>query len=365
MLDPLAIRKLDIYIIKKFIGTYFFAIALIISIAVVFDISEKIDDFIEKEAPLKAIIFDYYMNFIPYFANLFSSLFTFIAVIFFTSKMAYNTEIIAILSSGVSFRRLMYPYFISALIIAIFATTLSNFIIPPANRERLEFEDKYIKNPYRNKDRNIHKQVLPGHFIYMESYNTRNDIGYKFSYESLENGELKSKLMADYIKWDTSSNKWNIRNYYIRDIAGDTEKITTGQSIDTTLNGITPEDFRRRDNFAERMTFRELRDFIDQQRLQGASNINVWLIEKHIRFSYPFSTFILTLIGVSLSSRKVRGGMGMHIGLGVLLSFSYIIFMRFSTMFAVSGYFSPFIAAWIPNVIFALIGIFLYRIAPK
>ncbi len=360
----LGIKKIDLYIIKKFLGTYFFAIIIIISIAVVFDISEKIEDFIEKSAPAKAIAFDYYLNWIPYFANLFSSLFTFIAVIFFTSKMAYNTEIIAILSSGVSFRRLMYPYFISALVIALMSFVLMAYIIPPANAIRKDFEYKYIKNPVRNTDKDIHRQIEPGLFVYMRSYNTSNDVGYKFSMERFEDGVLKSKLLSDYVKWDSTTAKWTIKNYYIRDIDSLNEVITTGASIDTTLN-MYPEEFKRMQNFTETMNLPRLNDYIEQQYMQGADNVTELLIDKYSRFSYPFSTFILTLIGVALSSRKVRGGIGMHIGFGLLLSFSYILFMRFTTMFAISGSMNPLFAVWVPNIFYSIISIFLYRLAPK
>ncbi|OFX25778.1 MAG: hypothetical protein A2041_00715 [Bacteroidetes bacterium GWA2_31_9b] len=357
-------KKIDVYIIKKFLGTYFFAIALIVTIAVVFDLSEKVEDFLEKEAPLKAIVFDYYMNFIPYFANLFSSLFTFIAVIFFTSKMAYNTEIIAILSSGVSFRRIMLPYFISAFVIALFSFVLMAYIIPPANAVRLDFTYKYIKNPIQNTEKDIHRQVEPGLFIYMKSYNATNDIGYKFAMERFENGQLKSKLISEYAKWDTSINKWTIKNYFIRDIDSLKENISYGTSIDTTLN-LLPEDFKRYAQYVETMNLPQLNNYIEEQKMQGADDVISLLIEKYSRFAYPFSTFILTLIGVSLSSRKVKGGIGMHIGLGLLLSFSFILFMRFATMFAISGSMNPLFAVWLPNIIYTFIALFLYRLAPK
>lgn len=357
-------RTIDTYIIKKFLGTFFYTLVLIISIAVIFDISEKMDDFIEKEAPFKAIVFDYYMNFIPYFANLFSSLFTFIAVIYFTSRMAFNSEIIALLSSGISFNRLLVPYFISASVIAIFSFVLNSFVIPPANEVRLEFEDTYIRNPYRNFDRNIHKQIMPGVYIYMENYNNIYDIGYKFSIEKFEDGLLKSKLMSDYIKWDTTINKWQINNYYIRNIDGIKETIETGKRIDTTLN-ITPADFIRRISAVEKMDYFQLNDFIDEQILQGADDIEPYLIEKYKRFSIPFATFILTLIGVSVASRKIKGGIGLHIGIGIFISFAYILFMQFSTVFAVSGNVNPLLAVWIPNIFFTFVSIFLYRIAPK
>lgn len=358
------LKILDFYIIRKFIGTYFYAIILIVGIAVIFDLAEKMDDFFSKGAPIKSIIFDYYLNFIPYFANLFSSLFTFIAVIFFTSKMAYNTEIIAILSSGVSFKRILVPYFVSATIIAIFSFMLTSFIIPPANRIRLEFENTYIKKQYRNTDRDIHRQVRPGIYIYLNSYNSSSNIGYKFSMEHIVDGKLISKLISESIKWDTTINKWVASNYHIRTYSDSLETVVSGSKIDTTIY-LTPSDFSRRLKIAETMNMFELDDFIEEQKMQGAENVDFYLIEKYGRFAYPFSTFILTVIGVALSSRKVRGGIGLHIGLGLALSFSYILFMRFSTMFSIGGSISPAVAVWIPNILYAIIAFVMYRLAPK
>lgn len=358
------LKILDIYIIRKFVGTYFYAIILIVGIAVVFDVAEKMDDFMGKGAPLSAIIFDYYLNFIPYFANLFSSLFTFIAVIFFTSKMAYNTEIIAILSSGVSFKRMLFPYFVSATIIALFSFLLNSFVIPPANRTRIEFENAYVKKALKSTERNIHRQVRSGIFIYMQSYNTNSEIGYKFTMEKIVDGKMESKLISDYIKWNPENSKWTVNNYHIRNYTDKGEEVISGEKIDTTIY-IDPSDFSRRLNIVETMNMFELDEFIDQQRLQGAGNIDFYLIEKYSRVAYPFSTFILTLIGVALSSRKVRGGIGLHIGLGLALSFSYILFMRFSTMFSVGGSIPPLIAVWIPNLLYAVIALILYRLAPK
>ncbi len=364
MKEPFRIRIIDLYIIRKFIGTYFYAIILIVGIAVIFDISEKLDDFMEKGATLHDIIFKYYLNFIPYFANLFSSLFTFIAVIFFTSKMAYDTEIIAILSSGVDFRRMMYPYFISATIIAIFSFLLTSFIIPPANAVRIDFENTYIKRPYQNSERNIHRQVRPGIYVYMEAYNSYSKVAYKFSIERFEDGLLKSKFFSDYARWDSTKNKWTAQNYYIRNYQDEGENIVYGDVIDTSVY-ITPKDFNSRLNIIETMNMFQLNDYIAQQKLQGADTVEYLLIEKYSRIAYPFSTFILTLIGVSLSSRKVRGGIGLHIGLGLAISFTFILFIRFSTMFAVGGNIPPGIAVWIPNILFAFIAAGLYKMAPK
>lgn len=353
------LRTIDIYIIKKFLGTFFYAIALIISIAMVFDISENLDEFISKDAPLSAIVFDYYLNFIPFFANLFSSLFTFIAVIYFTSKMAYNSEIIAILSSGVSYRRLMRPYMIGAFIIALFSYTLGNYIIPPSNKKRIDFRNTYIDSNRSYMERNIHRQLYPGTFIYMQSYNTSNDVGYKFTIEKFDEGKLKSKLEADYIKWDREDKKWVINNYVIRDIDGYNETITTGTKMDSTLN-MTPEDYRVVKNIVETMTLPKLNEEIKDMKLRGVNSIE-FEIEKHKRMSGPFSAFILTLIGASLASRKVKGGIGLHLGLGILFSFSYIMFMQISTVFAISGSLPPILAAWIPNLLFGGIAAYLYR----
>ena len=356
---------IDWYIIRKFLGTFFFTIALIVAIAVIFDLSEKIDDFLENSAPFKKIIFDYYLNFIPYFAVLFSPLITFISVIYFTSRMAYNTEIIAILSSGVSFKRLLVPYFVAAFFLTLFSFVLNNFVIPHANARKLSFEETYYHNaPKVVRERNIHKQVEPGIFVYLESFNTLTNTGRKFSIEKFEDGKLVSKLLSDDIKWDSTKNKWHVRNYYIRDFTDEHQVVREGRDLDTTIT-LTPGEFRRRDNAVEAMNLGELNQFVREQKLQGAADIDLYLIEKHRRFSFPFSTFILTLIGVSVSSKKVKGGIGMQLGIGLLISFSYIVFMQFSSQFAISGAFSPFIAMWIPNIIFAVISVFIYRLAPK
>lgn len=359
-------KKLDSYIVKKFLGTFFFAIVLIISIAVVFDIVEKIDDFAEKGAPMKAIIFEYYLNFIPYFANLFTPLFVFIAVIFFTSKMAYDTEIIAILSSGVSFNRLMYPYFIGALTIAIISYMLGGFIIPPANKTRLNFENVYIKNKKEESRSNIHMQISPGVFAYIGSkFNQHSKSGNNFILEKFENNLLISKLTARTITFDSTTNKWIANNYTIRTFKeGRDSEIKVGIKIDTTLN-MRPSDFKVERKFHETMNNIELNQYINEQRSRGVGNIEEFVIENYSRTASPFSAFILTLIGVSLASRKIRGGMGLHIGIGIGLSFIYILFMTVSKTFAISGGTNALFAVWLPNIVFTAIGIYLYYRAPK
>lgn len=358
------ITTLDKYIIKKFIGTYFFAILLIIGIVIIFDISEKIDDFVDNEAPLEVIIFNYYSNFIPYFMNMFSPMFVFIAVIFFTSKLAANSEIVAMLAGGISFKRLMYPYLISAFAIAAFSLALNLFVIPPANKGRLAFEQEYIKKKYESTGKNLHYQISPGNFMYVESFSRWNNTAYKFTLETISEHNIKSKLSAESAQWDTTKNCWKLRNYHLREYIGSSEIIKTGKSLDTTLV-ITLDDFYRKKNVVETLNYVELNDLIDMQQMRGDQMVKYALIEKHTRFAMPFSAFILTIIGVSLSSKKRRGGIGLNIGVGIALSFSYILFLRFSQMFVHTGTLPPSIALWLPNVIFAIVAIFLYRIAPK
>ncbi|MDA3927443.1 MAG: LptF/LptG family permease [Prolixibacteraceae bacterium] len=364
MRDFRLLKKLDIYIIRKFLGTFFYAIGLIISISIVFDLSENIDEFIENEAPFRAIVFDYYLNFIPYFANLFSGLFTFIAVIFFTSKMAFNSEIIALLSSGVSYNRFLRPFMISAFVIAAFSYSLGNYIIPPANRKMIDFKYDYIKKKSANRDRDIHRQIEPNVYIYMERFDSNNDYGRKFSIERFEDRKLVSKLNSDFIRWDREKKTWTITNYVIRDIDGYKETITKGSRIDTTL-AIYPEEFKTKKEDIECMNFFDLLNYIDQQKLRGVDAIEQYEVERHRRAAVPFSSFILTIMGVSLASRKIRGGLGLHLGFGILGAFTYIMFLQVTKTFAISGTISPMLSMWLPNIIYAVIAFFLYRWASR
>lgn len=357
-------KKLDIYIIKKFLGTFFFSISLLIVIVVVFDISEKIDDFIEKEAPLKAILFSYYLNFIPYFVNLFVYLFTFIAVIFFTSKMASGSEVIAILSSGISFWRFLWPYFISAVFLGIMSFYLANFLIPRTNKKMMAFEKLYIRNPYQYREKDIHMQIVPGTFVYMESFNNQANTGYKFSLEQFKDNQLVFKLNADQIVWDSITGIWKIKNYFIRKTDGRNEILLNGKVKDTVIN-MNPADFTLILDDIKTMNYSELRAFIAKEKLKGSMNIKDYEVEKHKRIAFPFATLVLTLIGVSISSRKIRGGIGMHLGLGIAITFSFILFLQISTVFATRGNLTPWLAVWIPNILFGILGIYLLRIAPK
>ncbi len=357
-------KILDKYISKNFLTTFFLALVLIILISVVFDITEKMDDFIERHSPFREMVFDYYLNFIPYFANLFTPLFVFIAVIFFTAKMAMRTEIVAILNSGVSFRRLLMPYMACAIFIGGMNFYFNGWLIPHANKTRLEFENKYIGSPVPSNDRNFHRQVSPGVFFYIESYNTRMNIGSHFSIEKIKNGSRYYFLNSDQVTWDSIKQNWRIDNYYIREINGMHESIRSGTHLDTVLS-MSPKDFKRRDDIIDAMDSPTLNAFIREQQLQGSGKINTYLNEKHRRISGPFATLILTLIGVSLSSRKVRGGIGLQIGVGMLLGFAYILFMQITKTFSESSIIPPFVAMWLPNIIFLCIALSLVRYAPK
>ena len=359
------VRKLDRYIIVKFLGTYFFAIALIISIAVVFDINENIDKFINNNAPVKAIIFDYYMNFIPYFSNLFSPLFVFIAVIFFTSKLAENSEIIAMMSTGMSFKRLMRPYMISAAIIAALTYGLGAYVIPKGNVTRLDFEDKYRKKKKQDFVRNVQLEVDSGVIAYLGRYDGRSNTAYSFSLDKFVDKKLVSHLTAKRAVYDTTSvHKWVLKDYMIREMEGMREKITTGKQLDSIIK-MQPQDFLIMKGQQQTMTSPELKEYIANQKRRGFANIKEFEIEYHQRIAMSFAAFILTAIGLSLSSKKVKGGMGMNLGIGLALSFSYILFQTVSATFTVNGNTPPIVAVWIPNILYAIIAVYLYRKAPK
>ena len=359
------IRRLDWYIIKKFLGTYFFAIALIISIAVVFDANENIDKFINNKAPLEAIVFDYYLNFIPYFSNLFSPLFVFIAVIFFTSKLAENSEIIAMFSTGMSFKRMMRPYMISAAFIALITYFLGAYIIPEGNITRLDFENRYKGKKKQEYVRNVQLEVDSGVIAYIERYENYNKTAYRFSLDKFKDKQLVSHLTARSATYDTTSvHKWTLKDYMIRHMDGMRETITKGDRLDSIIK-MEPQDFLITRGQQQTMTSPKLNEYIIKQKQRGFANIKEFEIEYHQRIAMSFAAFILTIIGVSLSSQKVKGGMGLNLGIGLALSFSYILFQTVSSTFAINGNTPPILAVWLPNILYTFIAIFLYRRAPK
>ena len=357
-------RKLDLYISKKFITTFFMALLLIICIVIIFDISEKVDYFVKNEAPIKAIILEYYLNFIPYFINMFSPLFVFITVIFFTSRMAANSEFIAMLSGGISYVRILMPYVACAIFIAMLSLGLNLYVIPKSNVTRTQFEEKYIKAK-NTKFSNVHYQLSPGQFVYVESFSRWNNTAYKFTLETIEDNKLKSKLEADSAVWDSTRECWRLRNWFIRDYASGLEDhITSGAKKDTVIE-LTVTDFYRNDKTVQTLPIKDLNQLIKTQNMRGDANVMFAEIELHNRYAMPFSAIILTIMGVCLSSRKRRGGIGWNLGIGIGLAFSYILFQRFAQMFVYTGAMPAAIALWIPNFLFALITVFLYTKAQK
>lgn len=361
------ISRIDRYIIVKFLGTYIFSIALIISIAVIFDINERIDKLTQSHAPLKRIVVDYYMNFIPYFSNLFSPLFVFISVIFFTSKLADNSEIIAMKSTGMSFRRLLRPYMITAALIAATSFLLGAYVIPRGNVARVNFENRYIKKKNIASVDNVQLQVSPGVVAFISHFDMNTKSGYGFSLDKFVDKKLVAHLTAQTIRYDTLSAEryhWKLNMYSIRTLKGLREKLSSGAAMDTIIS-MEPSDFMYTSNQQETLTLPELKEYIQRQKERGAANISPFEVEYHKRFATPFAAFILTLIGVSLSCEKRKGGMGLSLGVGLALSFSYILFQTISATFAINAGWPAMISVWIPNIIFIMIALYLYRKTPE
>lgn len=361
------IKKLDWYIIKKFLGYYFFSIALIISIAIVFDFNENLSKFTEHHAPARAIIFDYYANFVPYFANLFSALFVFVAVILFTTKLASNSEIIAILASGVSFKRLLRPYMITCVLLSALSFGLSAYVIPHGTVIRQNFESMYKNKKKNTSAENVQLQVDKGVIAYMQHYDNSMKRGYGFCLDKFQDKKLVSHLTAMDIQYDTISDSkyhWKLNNWKIRKLQGMKEHITSGAQKDTIIM-MEPTDLVYSKGQQETFTSPELRDYISKQINRGSGNVVQYEVEYHKRIASSFASFILTIIGVSLSARKRKGGMGTALGVGLALSFGYIMLQTVSATFAIQANFPPVLAAWLPNFLFAIVAYFCYRKAPR
>ena len=351
-------KRLDKYIIGKFLGTFVFSIVLIMSIAVIFDLTEKLDNFFENQVSMREIILDYYLNFIPYYMNMFSPLFIFISVIFFTSKLAGDSEIIAILASGVSYHRFMWPYFLSALLLFVFSFWMTGYVIPPASEKMLTFQDKYIEHFSRENARNVQMEVEPGTILYIESFQKRTNLGYRASLEHFDGKKLTMRITADRIHYDSAYN-WHFDKYVRRDFDGMRETLTRGTRLDTIIPVLPKELFYTAEN-AQMMPNPELKQYIEIQRKRGSGNVQAFETEWWKRWASPIGAFIMTLLGVTMSSKKVRGGMGKNLGVGLTLSALYILFSTVSTTFSVNGVLSPFMSVWLPNFIFLAIGIVLY-----
>lgn len=367
-INPLQyIKRMDWYIIRKFIGTYFYSIILIISISIVFDVNENLAKFSTHNAPLRAIVFDYYANFVPYFANLFSPLFVFIAVIFFTSKLAGNSEIIAMLACGMSFKRLLRPYIISAALISVLNFYLGSYIIPKGTVVRQEFESLYKNNKKNTSASNVQLQVDKGVIAYISQYDDKTKTGYGFSLDKFEKKKLVSHMTANVIRYDTISDSryhWKVINYKIRTLKGKREHIVSGMEMDTMIV-MEPMDLVFSKGQQETFTSPELKRYINKQKDRGSSNVVQYEVEYHKRIASCFASFILTIIGASLSARKRKGGMGLYLGIGMGLSFSYILLQTVSSTFAINADTPPILAAWIPNILYAFIAYFCYKHAPN
>lgn len=361
----MGLKRLDWYIIGKFMSTFFMSLLLIVGIVIIFDVSEKIDDFVRTDAPLNEIVFDYYMNFVPYFMNMYSPMFVFLTVIFFTSKMTSNSEVIAILSNGISYHRMMVPYIVSAALIALLSLGLGLWVIPKANDTRVQFEQKYIKRMKVRTGHDMHYKLEDNKFVYIESFSTYNNTAYNFTLEDFSEGRLVSKLSAESARYDTVSGAWHLRNWFIRDYGwGLQDQVRSGQQLDTVIS-LTRDDFYRNKFTIQRLNQKDLDALIETQIMRGDASVNQALIEKNNRYSMPFSAFILTIIGVALSTKKRRGGIGWNIAIGVALGFSYILFMQFSEMFVITDTLPASIAIWMPNYLYTVAAVVLYILAPK
>ena len=358
--------RLDRYIIAKFLGTYFFSILLIISIAVVFDFSEHSDRFTMNHAPAMGLA-KYYLYFVPFYSNLFSALFVFIAVIFFTSKLAENSEIIAMMSTGMSFKRLMRPYLISSIIIAALSFVLGAEVIPRSSVKRVEFEMRYKNKKQVEVAEHIQLQVDTGVIAYIDNFDLRTKTGYRFSLDKYQNKSLVSHLTAQQIQYDSLADErfhWKLYVVKIRTLSGLREKITRRRIMDSVII-MEPKDFFVIKNQQQTLTNSELRDYIGRQRLRGAGNVKVFEMELQKRFADPFAAFILSTIGLCLSFRKRKGGMGGALGLGLALSATYILLQTISSTLAINSNWPPILAAWLPNIIFTVIAFLLVRRAQR
>ncbi|MBL0309123.1 MAG: LptF/LptG family permease [Bacteroidetes bacterium] len=357
-------KKLDWYILRKFLGTFVFIMALLLCITVVIDVQEKIDAFVTNHAPFKAIVLDYFVYFLPWITSMIGPFFVLVAVIFFTSQLAERSEIVAILNSGTSFYRLLYPYFLGATILALAFYVGNNYFVPFSNEKRLEFERKYVYKPPEWIHYNFHRTIAPGTVIYMEGYKPKDGTANKFGVDKFKDGRLVYKIRSEKVEWLKETKKWRLNKYYTREFRDNGDLITKGEFMDTTFS-FTPIDFSYTENQKETMTTPQLKEYIQYLYQAGQPNIEYFEIELYRRTSSAFSIYLMTLIGVSVASRKVRGGLGWHLVIGIALSALYEMTMKFSTTFSTNSSLPPILGVWIPNFIYAAIGLYLLKRAPK
>jgi lipopolysaccharide export system permease protein len=354
------LKKLDWYIVKKFLSTFFFAIIILAVISCVIDLSEKMEDFVEHAAPLGAIL-NYFKNFIPHISALLFPLFIFIATIFFTSKLAYKSEIIAILASGVSFQRFLRPYAIGAAFLCGLSLFANHWVVPNANKQRLAFEDQYIHGASIMSDRNVHLQLTKNLYVFMQSYDYTTNVGYRFTAETIQGTQLKEKLMAERASYDSVKKVWKLYSVMVRKNDGIKESLEFIPEVTKAFPSFKPADLEEDDAIKEALNTTELNRYIAREQLRGRETLNFFYVEKHRRTAQPFAGFILTMIGVCIASRKIRGGSGLHLALGIVISAAYIMAMQMSTTFSTKAGLNPMVAVWIPNFIFGALAYYLYR----
>ncbi len=377
-------KLLDKYILKQFLSTFFFVVVILLAVISVIDMTDKMDKFAKAQLT-SGQIFGYYLDFIPWIGSLVTPITIFIATVYVCSRMAGRTEVIAILSAGISFRRMMLPYFIGSFFIAILSFILNGWVIPNSNKSKLAFEVQYLKNKYYYDKQNIHIQVAPDVYLYMKSYNNTNNTGYQFTLERFQDNKMIEKLTASRVEWDTAKQKWTLRDWRIHNVQSifettsspeakpgfetskrvvTTDSIKSGTTLDTALV-IHPKEFESDYRKYDGMTLNELNKYIKTLRSRGSTGIEVYEVEKYTRYTAPFTIFILVFMAVIVSSRKSRGGTGLQIALGFLLSFIFILFFTLFRTFAENGSMPPQISVWIPNIIFGIISLIMYKYVPR
>ncbi len=364
-------KLLDKYILKMILSTFFFVVLMLEAIICIIDLTEKIDKFVAFKLN-KMVILGYYMDFIPWIAGFLSPITIFIAVIYVTSRLASHTEIVAILGSGISFRRFLYPYFLAATFIAVMSFLLNGWVIPKSNHDRLRFEMQYFQNKYYFEKRNVHMQVAPNVYLFIQSYDVNSNTGYQFSLERFDKDRLIEKFSADNIQWDTVKNKWTLRIWKRKKVdsifqiqkTGSIPLVERGDSMDTTLV-ITPKDFENDNKMYGGMTIPELNEKIETLKFRGSTGVEAYETERHIRYSSPFYIYVLVFMGAIVSARKSRGGTGFQIALGFLMAFVFILFFTIASTFAQTGALSPWLAAWSPNIVFGIITLLMYKFVPR
>lgn len=356
-------RILDRYIVFKFLGSFFFLLAIVIIICVVVDFSEKSDDIFEKQIPMAELFGDYYLNFIPFWANLLSPVCIFLAVIFFTSRLAHRTELIPILTSGISFMRILAPYIFTALLLAGISFYLKGYLVPRATEHQIEFEYKYFKKKKIHKDRDVHKKVASDTYVYINFYNKNKMEGYGFTLERKDGADFLTRIKAEKAIWVDSTDSWQLQKVWRRDFSGQRQNLKYFAQLDTTFL-LSPDDIFVKEMLEASMTNDELREFIRLEEMRGSDILQNLYFEQQRRYADPIAVLILTLIGFAMSSRKTRGGIALQIGIGLMISFFYIILL-FAGKALISDTFSPFYAVWLPNFIFFPLAVFLLWLSPK